>query len=229
MARGPLIQLRNVSKSFVDGQTEHRVLENVSLDITDGETVAITGESGSGKSTLLSILGLLDLPTEGEYRLRGKRVNELTYKQLALIRNRYIGWVFQNFSLINHLSALQNVILPLRLGTEVPKTEYVAMAEAALAKVGLGDKMHHLPSQLSGGQQQRVALARAIVTRPSVIFADEPTGNLDEKNSEQIMALLFSLVADGTTLVLVSHEPRYARQCQRILTIRQGRLEVVNE
>jgi putative ABC transport system ATP-binding protein len=115
------------------------------------------------------------------------------------------------------------------LGAEVAKTEYIAMAEAALAKVGLSDKMHHLPTQLSGGQQQRVALARAIVTRPSVIFADEPTGNLDEKNSEQVMALLFSLVADGTTLVLVSHEPRYARQCQRILTIKQGRLEVVDE
>ncbi len=223
-----LIQLSNVYKCFGYGALKDTVLDCVSLDIHDGETVAITGESGSGKSTLLSILGLLDLPTKGKYLLRGRNVSELSYKQLSQVRNRYIGWVFQNFSLINNLSAIQNVILPLRFSTEYQKEDYYSMAKQALVRVGLGNKLDYYPTQLSGGQQQRVALARAIVTRPSVIFADEPTGNLDQKNSEQIMELLFSLVEDGTTLVLVTHNLNYAKKCQKVATINQGRLDIVS-
>lgn len=217
-----LIRLHNVFHAFSNSVNQAPVLKNIAVNIADGETVAITGPSGSGKSTLLSILGLLDTATQGEYFLRDQEVNSLSRQQKSLIRNRHIGWIFQNFSLIGDMTALENVALPLRFNHDVAKSTYRAKAEEALLKVGLADKLHSRPSELSGGQQQRVAIARALVNQPGLILADEPTGNLDSATGQDIVKLLLSFASVGTTVVIVTHDQSIAKRCQRIIHLTDG-------
>lgn len=224
-----LIDLKDITKTFGTGELEQSVLSDLSLTIRDGETVAITGQSGSGKSTLLSILGLLESPSSGEYKLRGFPINNISYTQLAEIRNKHLGWVFQNFSLINSLTALQNVALPLRFNASISSSEYESLSKEALAKVGLEQKRDLYPEQLSGGQQQRIAIARALVSKPAVILADEPTGNLDKENSDNVIELLLSQANSGTTLILVTHNVDYAKLCNKVYTIRNGVLSNVEQ
>jgi putative ABC transport system ATP-binding protein len=204
------------------GMTVH-ALRDVSLDIEDGDFVAIMGASGSGKSTLMNILGCLDLPTQGEYRLAGEEVEAMAPDQLASIRNRRIGFVFQQFNLLPRTSALENVELPMVYGG-VKVNERRARAHEALATVGLGERWQHTPSELSGGQQQRVAIARALVNQPQLILADEPTGALDSKTSEDIMQLLTDLNREGMTVVIVTHEPDVATWARRKLLFRDGQI-----
>lgn len=217
-----LIRLNNVFHAFSNSVNQAPVLKNIALNIADGETVAITGPSGSGKSTLLSILGLLDTATQGEYFLRDQEVNSLSRQQKSLIRNRHIGWIFQNFSLIGDMTALENVALPLRFNHGIAKSTYRAKAEEALLKVGLADKLHSRPSELSGGQQQRVAIARALVNQPGLILADEPTGNLDSATGQEIVKLLLSFASAGTTVVIVTHDQSIATRCQRVIHLTDG-------
>lgn len=217
-----LIRLNSVYHSFPTSVNQAPVLKNISLNITDGETVAITGPSGSGKSTLLSILGLLDTATRGEYFLRDQEIHTLSRQQKNIIRNRHIGWIFQNFSLIGDMTALENVALPLRFNPEVAKSTYRATAADALRQVGLEDKLHARPSELSGGQQQRVAIARALVNQPGLILADEPTGNLDSSTGQDIVKLLLSLANAGTTVVIVTHDQSIATRCQRTIHLTDG-------
>jgi putative ABC transport system ATP-binding protein len=219
----PLIQLEDVTKTYVMGDVEVHALRGVSLTIGRGEFTAIMGASGSGKSTLMNLLGCLDRPTSGRYLLDGNDVSALPADALAAIRNQTIGFVFQSFNLLSRTSALENVELPLvyaGLGTP----ERHARAAEALGRVGLGDRVDHHPSQLSGGQQQRVAIARALVNRPRVLLADEPTGNLDSRTSEGVMALLQELGRAGITVVLVTHEPDIAEHASRVIVMRDGRI-----
>jgi putative ABC transport system ATP-binding protein len=218
-----LIEVRGISKSYTMGPSTVTALDKVSLDIAEGEFVAIMGASGSGKSTLMNLLGCLDKPTAGEYRLAGEKVSDLTTDELATIRNRRIGFVFQQFNLLPRTSALENVELPL-LYSGVPSTERRSLAMARLTEVGLGTRADHQPSQLSGGQQQRVAIARALVNNPSLILADEPTGALDSRTSVEIMALLQKLNAQHMTIVMVTHEPDIAAFASRIVTFRDGKI-----
>ena len=218
-----LIEVRDISKSYTMGPSTVTALDKVSLDIAEGEFVAIMGASGSGKSTLMNLLGCLDKPTAGEYRLAGEKVSDLTTDELATIRNRQIGFVFQQFNLLPRTSALENVELPL-LYSDVPSTERRSLAMARLTEVGLGTRADHQPSQLSGGQQQRVAIARALVNNPSLILADEPTGALDSRTSVEIMALLQKLNAQHMTIVMVTHEPDIAAFASRIVTFRDGKI-----
>ena len=218
-----LIEVRDISKSYTMGPSTVTALDKVSLDIAEGEFVAIMGASGSGKSTLMNLLGCLDKPTAGEYRLAGEKVSDLTTDELATIRNRQIGFVFQQFNLLPRTSALENVELPL-LYSGVPSTERRSLAMARLTEVGLGTRADHQPSQLSGGQQQRVAIARALVNNPSLILADEPTGALDSRTSIEIMALLQKLNAQHMTIVMVTHEPDIAAFASRIVTFRDGKI-----
>ena len=218
-----LIEVRDISKSYTMGPSTVTALDKVSLDIAEGEFVAIMGASGSGKSTLMNLLGCLDKPTAGEYRLAGEKVSDLTTDELATIRNRRIGFVFQQFNLLPRTSALENVELPL-LYSGVPSTERRSLAMARLTEVGLGTRADHQPSQLSGGQQQRVAIARALVNNPSLILADEPTGALDSRTSVEIMALLQKLNAQHMTIVMVTHEPDIAAFASRIVTFRDGKI-----
>jgi putative ABC transport system ATP-binding protein len=217
----PLIALTDVTKTYVMGEQEVRALRGVSLTVEKGDFVAIMGASGSGKSTLMNILGCLDRPTSGRYLLAGEEVSRLDRAQLAEIRNKTLGFVFQSFNLLSRTSALENVELPL-LYAGVGKKERQRRAAASLGRVGLGDRQDHHPSQLSGGQMQRVAIARALVNEPRVILADEPTGNLDSVTSVEIMALLQSLVATGITVVLVTHEPDIAQYAGRVVVVRDG-------
>lgn len=217
-----LIRLEQLQHSFFQGQLEQKVLKDISLTITDGETIAITGPSGSGKSTLLSILGLLDNAKHGAYYLRSQEVNSLTKHQKSLVRNRHIGWIFQNFNLLGDMTALENVALPLRFNPEIPTAQYQQRATEMLKHVGLADKLHSLPSELSGGQQQRVAIARALVNKPSLILADEPTGNLDSATGQSIIDLLLRLSVEGATVVMVTHDPAVANQCQRAIHLIDG-------
>ncbi|WP_228612662.1 ATP-binding cassette domain-containing protein [Alkalimonas sp.] len=219
-----LIQLQELQHSFGQGQVKHQVLHGISLSIQDGESVAITGPSGSGKSTLLSILGLLDTATAGQYLLRNQPVGQLSRQQKSQVRNRHIGWIFQNFNLIADMTALENVALPLRFNPEVPNNAYRQRAADVLGQVGLADKLHARPSELSGGQQQRVAIARALVNKPGLILADEPTGNLDSATGQSIMDLLLQLATEGSALVMVTHDPTIASQCQRSVHLVDGRL-----
>ena len=221
--RKVLIDLKNIVKSYKNGDQELQVLKGVDLKVYDGEFLAIMGPSGSGKSTLMNIIGLLDRPTSGDYALNGKQVEELKEKELAKVRNEEIGFVFQQFFLLSKLNALQNVELPLIYsGVGVGKRRQ--LAKQFLEKVELGNRMQHLPSELSGGQKQRVAIARALVNNPSIILADEPTGALDTKTSEQIMQLLTELNQEGKTIVMVTHEPEIADFATRKIIIRDGEI-----
>jgi len=220
----PVIQLEEVHKTYETGEVQVRALRGVSLTITRGELVAVMGASGSGKSTLMNVLGCLDQATQGQYRLDGTPVAELDRDELALLRNRKLGFVFQSFNLLARTTALENVELPLFYGPARPSREMRERAAHCLELVGLADRMEHYPSQLSGGQQQRVAIARALVNAPEVIFADEPTGNLDTKTSIEVMGLFQRLNEQGITLVMVTHELDIARYCRRTLVMRDGRL-----
>jgi putative ABC transport system ATP-binding protein len=219
-----VIEVHNITKVYKMGEVEVRALAGVSFNIEKGEVVSIMGPSGSGKSTLMNMLGCLDRPTSGKYYLDEELVSSLTDDQLAVIRNRKVGFVFQSFNLLSRVSSLANVELPLRYaGLSEGRRE---RARTALESVGLGDRVNHRPTELSGGQQQRVAVARAIINNPSIIMADEPTGNLDTKVGQEIMDLLLSLNRDrGTTLIIVTHDPTIAAQTQRIIRLRDGLLE----
>ena len=215
-----MIEIENVTKVYQMGQTEVRALNGVSLKIQDGEWVAITGPSGSGKSTLMAILGCLDSPTSGDYRLDGLDVAKMSDDALAAVRNKKIGFVFQTFNLLARTSALENVTLPLLYSSENHQRD---RAQAALEAVGLGERLDHRPNELSGGHQQRVAIARALVTEPSILLADEPTGNLDSKTGQEIMALFGELhQARGITVIFVTHDPAIAANAQRAIHIRDG-------
>jgi putative ABC transport system ATP-binding protein len=216
-----VIEVESVSKTYDLGGQIVTALDNVSLLIQDGEMAAITGPSGSGKSTLMHILGCLDTPDKGTYRLGGENVAGMTSDQLADIRNRRIGFVFQTFNLLPRLSALENVELPLLYAR---REEAKELAATALQTVGLADRMKHEPNQLSGGQRQRVAIARAIVTNPSMILADEPTGNLDSRTGKEILALFNTLNEDGRTIVVVTHDTGVADHCKRAIRIFDGRI-----
>ena len=216
-----LIRLNKISRRYQMGTETVHALREVSLDIMRGEYVAIMGPSGSGKSTLMNLLGCLDTPTGGEYELNGSRVSEMNDNQLAEIRNREIGFVFQTFNLLPRSDALRNVELPL-IYSGIPSKERRKRAHEALASVGLADRVHHRPNELSGGQRQRVAVARALVNRPSILLADEPTGNLDSKTGTEIMALFQRLADQGNTIILVTHEEEVAMHSERIIRIRDG-------
>jgi putative ABC transport system ATP-binding protein len=220
----PLIVLENIKKIFYADEVETLALDVVHFDIGEGDYVAISGPSGCGKSTLLSILGLLDTPTEGQYRLAGEPVENLDHTQRAYIRNREIGFIFQAFNLIGDLTVLENIELPLTYRTSLNAKARKQRAIEALERVSMAHRACHYPSQLSGGQQQRVAVARALVGKPTVLLADEPTGNLDSKNGEAVMALLSDLNAEGATICMVTHDPRYADYAHRMIHLFDGRV-----
>jgi len=224
MTTQPVIQIANVKKVYRTGGTELFALRGIDLTIDPGEFVAIMGHSGSGKSTLMNVLGCLDTPTEGTYLLDGLRVDGLSKNELADIRNQKLGFVFQGFNLLARTTALDNVELPLLYDRTGRYRNPKALAAAALERVGLGDRMDHQPSELSGGQQQRVAIARALVTQPTLLLADEPTGNLDTRMSVEVMALFQELNDQGMTIVLVTHEPDIAQYATRIVEVRDGRI-----
>jgi len=219
----PLIQLEDVTRVYRMGDVEVPALRGVNLSIEQGEFVAIMGASGSGKTTLMNTVGCLDRPTSGRYLLEGREVSRLTREELAEVRNATLGFVFQSFNLLPRTSALENVELPL-LYAGVGTRERARRAEEALGRVGLAGRLDHSPGQLSGGQQQRVAIARALVTRPKVILADEPTGNLDSKTGVEVMALMQELGRDGITIVLVTHESDIATYAGRVVVMRDGQV-----
>jgi putative ABC transport system ATP-binding protein len=221
--RAPLVVARDLTKVYVLGDSELRALDGVSLTVGRGEFLAIMGSSGSGKSTLMNVLGCLDRPTSGTYVLDGREVSRLSRGELAEMRNQTLGFVFQSFNLLARTSAIENVELPL-VYAGVPKRERRDRARVALQRVGLGARLDHTPSQLSGGQQQRVAIARAIVNEPKLMFADEPTGNLDTRTSLDVMALFQELWRAGLTIVFVTHESDVARYASRIVTVRDGKI-----
>jgi putative ABC transport system ATP-binding protein len=217
--------VRDLRKTYQMGDIDVPALRGVSFSIQRGEFVAIMGPSGSGKSTLMNLLGCLDTPTGGQYILDGLPVEQLERNLLASVRNRKIGFVFQQFNLLPRQTAQENVALPLVYLGGVPTAERLERAKAVLEQVGLGDRLHHRPKELSGGQQQRVAIARALITRPALLLADEPTGNLDSRASIEIMALFKELNQNGITVVLVTHEPDIATNAARVLTVRDGLLD----
>ena len=219
-----LIELKNITKSYPLGDGELQILKGIDLQIEKGEFVAIMGPSGSGKSTLMNILGCLDKPTSGSYSLDGVRVDGLSSDELASIRNKKIGFVFQGFNLLSRTTALENVELPM-VYANIDSGERRKRAEKALDSVGLKERMHHQPNQLSGGQQQRVAIARAVVNDAPIIFADEPTGNLDTKTSVDIMNLFGQIHKNGNTVILVTHEEDIARYAHRVIRLRDGKIE----
>ena len=219
-----LVQIEDLSKIYNPGENEVRALDHVNLEIEDQEFVAIIGHSGSGKSTLMNMLGCLDVPTSGTYRLHGKDFSDLSDDELSDIRNKEIGFVFQGFNLIQNLTALENVELPL-IYRKVPKAKREELAVNALEKVGLGHRMDHRPAQMSGGQQQRVAIARAIAQAPPIILADEPTGNLDSTSTEEIMQILKDLHKEGRTVIIITHDNDIAKQAPRRIMIKDGKVE----
>ncbi|MCL2085275.1 MAG: ABC transporter ATP-binding protein [Oscillospiraceae bacterium] len=219
-----LIRIDNIYKIYGEGfESEVRALDGVSLNIDAGEYVAISGASGSGKSTLMNMLGLLDVPTYGHYYLDGQLVSEMSDRQLAKVRNRRIGFVFQGFNLLGDLTALENVELPL-IYQGIRSLKRLDMAENALRRVGLENRMNHRPSEMSGGQQQRVAIARAIATLPSIIMADEPTGNLDSKTGAHVIQILRGLHAEGVTVIFITHDEKLARVADRLIHISDGKI-----
>jgi putative ABC transport system ATP-binding protein len=224
VAVSPLIRMQGVTKTYDAGELAVQALRGIDIEIEKGQMVAIIGPSGSGKSTLMHILGCLDAPTEGSYRLEGKDVSELSGFQLAAIRNQKVGFVFQTFNLLPKASLLRNVELPL-LYAGVGGAERKELALAALDKVCLRERAKHRPSELSGGQRQRAAIARAIVNEPSLILADEPTGNLDTKTGLEILEIFDRMHARGETIVIVTHDPRIAERCERVVSIVDGRIE----
>jgi putative ABC transport system ATP-binding protein len=219
----PVITLDHLTKVFMTDEVETHALEDVSLEIARGEYVSISGPSGCGKSTLLSILGLLDSPSAGTYRLNGKEVSELKASERARVRNREIGFIFQSFNLIGDLSVFENVELPLTYRGMRPAERRQRVTDA-LERVGMAHRAKHVPSQLSGGQQQRIAVARAVAGEPVILLADEPTGNLDSKSGESVMELLRELYMNGATICMVTHDPRYARHAERHIYLFDGRV-----
>jgi len=223
-----VINLENITKVYSMGSVEVRALDNVSFDISDGDYVSIMGPSGSGKSTLMHIVGCLDRPSSGRYSLQGEDVSKLDDTELAHVRNKRIGFVFQQFNLLPRETVLGNVEIPL-MYAGVGGKERRRIATEALARVGLADRMHHRPAEISGGQKQRVAIARALVNSPSLILADEPTGNLDSRTGGEILAILDRLNAEGSTIVLVTHDRSVAERARRIVHLRDGSVERIEE
>ena len=221
---GALIHIENMKKIYNPGENEVRALDGIDLDIEKGELVAIVGHSGSGKSTLMNMLGCLDTPTSGKYVLDGQDVASMTDNQLADVRNKEIGFIFQGFNLISNLDAVGNVELPL-VYRGVSKNERKQLAMEALKSVGLEDRMKHKPNEMSGGQQQRVAVARAVAAKPPIILADEPTGNLDTKSTQEIMEILKELHKSGRTVIIITHDEEIASQAHRVIRILDGRIE----
>ena len=224
MSKKAVIQITDLTKIYQMGQTEVRALAGVSFDILENEYIAIMGPSGSGKSTLMNMIGCLDTPTSGDYILNGNNVSQMDDAELAEIRNKEIGFVFQTFNLLPRTSCLSNVELPL-IYAGVKSSERKSRAQEVLSKVGLGDRVDHKPNELSGGQRQRVAIARALVNDPSIILADEPTGNLDSKTGEEIMQLFEELYRQGNTIIVVTHENEIAEHARRVIRLRDGLIE----
>jgi putative ABC transport system ATP-binding protein len=216
-----VIRLEGVTRQYTMGDQTVHALQGVDLHIRENEFVAFIGASGSGKSTMMNIVGCLDRPSSGAYWLNGREVATMSGDELARVRNEEIGFIFQSFHLLPRASALDNVAQPL-IYRGIPLKERLALAEQALQRVGLGGRLHHRPNELSGGQRQRVAIARALVGKPSILLADEPTGNLDSATSEEILALIRELHAGGQTVIMVTHEPEIAQQCRRIVRLRDG-------
>jgi len=216
-----MIEIQDITKVYRMGDTELRALDGVSLRVDEGDWVAIMGPSGSGKSTLMNVIGCLDQPTSGSYKLDGQEVERMNDEQLAAVRNRKIGFVFQTFNLLSRTTALQNVELPLVYAGVKDRRP---RAVAALERVGLGDRLNHRPNELSGGQQQRVAIARALINEPAIILADEPTGNLDSHAGAEIMEIFHQLHAQGMTIVMVTHDSDIGNQCERIVHIKDGQI-----
>mgnify|MGYP001474838541 CR=1 FL=1 len=223
-----ILSMKGIDKTYQMGEEAQRVLKHVDLEVASGEFIAILGPSGSGKSTLMNLIGCLDTPTEGSYQLNGALIETLDESEMAAIRNREIGFVFQQFQLLPRLSALENVELPL-IYSGLPEKERRTLATEMLTKVGLQDKLKNRPNQLSGGQQQRVAIARALVTQPTIILADEPTGALDQKTGHQIMELFEDLHAEGKTIVMITHDENIAKHSSRVVRILDGVLIDQNE
>ena len=219
-----IIKTENLKRSFQVGSEKVEALKGIDLSVEKGEFLSIMGPSGSGKTTLMNIIGCLDTPTSGSYYLNNQLVNDLADDDLALIRNKEIGFVFQSFHLLAKNSALNNVLLPLKYAG-VKQDEANVLAKSVLDKVGLSDRINHAPSELSGGQQQRVAIARALVNKPSIVFADEPTGNLDSKTGDDVMELFKELNSQGQTIILITHEEDIAMQSKRIINIKDGLIE----
>ncbi len=218
-----VVKLEHITKSYKIGKITYEVLKGIDLEVFEGEFVAIMGPSGGGKSTLLNIIGLLDKPTSGRYLLEGKEVSNLSKNELARLRNQKIGFIFQAFHLIPWATALENVLMPLLYRKEGIKKEDVERAKDYLTRLGLGDRLDARPSELSGGQQQRVAIARALINNPKLLLADEPTGNLDTKSSEEVMNIFEELNQKGLTIIMVTHDPEIAKHAQRTKVIRDGK------
>jgi putative ABC transport system ATP-binding protein len=220
---GQILKMTQITKTYLMGEEEQVVLNNIHLEVNKGDFVAVLGPSGSGKSTLMNIIGCLDSPTSGDYFLSNQKVDELDESSLAVIRNKEVGFIFQQFQLLPRLSAIQNVELPL-VYAKVPEKERKQRAHDMLHRVGLGDKLQNRPNQLSGGQQQRVAIARAMVTEPTILLADEPTGALDQKTGQQIMELFHELHEEGRTIIMITHDIEIAKHASRIVRILDGKL-----
>jgi len=226
---GPLIQITDLTKIFYTDEIETHALSGVHMTVNKGEYVAMSGPSGCGKSTLLSIIGLLDTPTSGTYQLNGKQAENLDFAERARIRNQEIGFIFQSFNLIGDLTVYENVELPLTYRQRMPSAERKKRVMEALERVGMAHRVRHYPSQLSGGQQQRVAVARALGGHPSILLADEPTGNLDSRNGEAVMELLQNLHREGATICMVTHDPRFAKHAQREIHLFDGKVVAEDE